>query len=166
MSNQVYVGGGFASQDAPRRTQDAPRHAPNAPKMNQDAPKTPQDAPRGPQDGPKTLIRAIVGRFLVEFWLIFGRFFRLKFDGNFQRQFSQKALKTNEQSMFFLFSVVEVGTKNEQTSIGKSGPRRDVSLCDPKTFQEGTKTPQDAPKTPQDGPKTLPRRLQDTPRPP
>ena len=65
--------------------------------------------------------------------------------------------------MFFWFSVVEVGTKNEQTSIGKSCPRRDVSLCDPKTFQAGTKTPQDAPKTPQDGPRTPPRLPQDTP---
>ena len=66
--------------------------------------------------------------------------------------------------MFFWFSGVEVGTKIEQTSIGKSGPRRDVSFCDPKTPQEATKTPQDAPKTPQDAPKTRPRRPKTPPR--
>ena len=66
--------------------------------------------------------------------------------------------------MFFWFSGVEVGTKIEQTSIGKSRPRRDVSFCDPKTPQEATKTPQDAPKTPQDAPKTRPRRPKTPPR--
>ena len=78
--------------------------------------------------------------------------------------FLKKALKTNEKSTFFLFSGVEVGTKIEQTSIGKSRPRRDVSFCDPKTPQEATKTPQDAPKTPQDAPKTRPRRPKTPPR--
>ena len=78
--------------------------------------------------------------------------------------FLKKALKTNEKSLFFWFSGVEVGTKIEQTSIGKSRPRRDVSFCDPKTPQEATKTPQDAPKTPRDAPKTRPRRSQMPPR--
>ena len=82
--------------------------------------------------------------------------------------------------MFFWFSGVEVGTKIEQNSIWKYGPRRDASFCDTKTPQEATKTPQDAPKAPQDAfkmpprrPKTspscaqtAPRRAQDAPRPP
>ena len=82
--------------------------------------------------------------------------------------------------MFLKFSGFEVGTKIEQHSIGKSGPRRDASFCDTKTPQEATKTPQRTPKTPQDALKTpprrpktcpscaqnAPRRAQDAPRPP
>ena len=138
--------------------------AKDAPRGRQDAPRRAQDAPKRPPRAPKTPMRAIFGRFLVEFGLMFRRFFDKNSMLTSRGSFLKKALKPNEKSKFFWFSGVEVGTKIEQTSIGKSRPRRDVSFCNPKTPQEATKTPQDAPKTPQDAPKTRPRRPKTPPR--
>ena len=86
-------------------------------------------------------------------------------------RFLKKPLKTNEKSIFFWFSGVEVGAKNRPGIDRTWTPRRDASFCDPKRVQDA---PQDVPKRPQDAPrrardaprcrKTLPRCRQDAPR--
>ena len=76
------------AQDGPKTAQDGDPSAKTAPRGSQDGPKRPQTkhdagvsfrswpprAAKTPQDPPKTPPRPIFDRFLVDFWLIFGRF--------------------------------------------------------------------------------------------
>ena len=73
---------GFSSQDAPKTPPRRAKTPPRRLKMRPRHPKTPpsgfksgQDVPKRLPRAPKTPMRAIFGQFLVEFGLIFRRFF-------------------------------------------------------------------------------------------
>ena len=144
-------------QDVPRRSktrQDAPRTPPRRaktpPRRPQDGAKTRPRRPKMPPEPPRTAK-------MTPKWSQVGIKIGHKIDVNFQKRFFfRNAYKTNEKSMIFSVSEVEVGSKNRS----KIEVFRGIS---PETLPRCPKTP---PRRPQDGAKTRPRRPKMPPKPP